>query len=75
MEAFTYADDAVLERIGFRHPRLGQMTGTRLRAHRSRYATRSSPKCMPGFLVIGTQRAVPPPYTICSRAAGIKASV
>ena len=26
MEAFTYADDTIIEGIGLRHPRLGQMT-------------------------------------------------
>ena len=56
MEAFTYADDAVLERIGFRHPRLGQMTvrasaGSPLALRHAKLS-----KCMPGFLVIGTQK-------------------
>ena len=56
MEAFTYADDAVLERIGLRHPRLGMMTvrtnaGSPLASRHARLS-----KCMPDFLVVGTQK-------------------
>lgn len=56
MEAFTYADDAVLEKIGMRHPRLGQMTvranqGSPLQVRHARLS-----RCMPSFLVVGTQK-------------------
>jgi hypothetical protein len=56
MEAFVYADDLVLERIGMRHTRLGQMTvrpapGSPLAQRHARLT-----KCMPNFLVIGTQK-------------------
>jgi hypothetical protein len=56
MEAFTYGDDVVLERIGMRHLRLGQMTvrptvGTPLQLRHQRLS-----KCMPSFLVVGTQK-------------------
>jgi hypothetical protein len=56
MEAFTYADDAVLDGIGLRHPRLGQMTvrpvqGSPLQVRHARLT-----RCMPSFLVVGTQK-------------------
>lgn len=56
MEAFTYADDVVLERVGMRHLRLGQMTvrpmpGTPLQLRHQRLS-----RCMPSFLVVGTQK-------------------
>ncbi len=56
MEAFTYADGAVLERIGMRHLRLGQMgvrpsLGSPLQLRHARLS-----RCLPSFLVIGTQK-------------------
>ena len=56
MEAFTFADDQVLGNVGLRHPRLGQMTvraspGTPLQKRHARLT-----KCMPKFLVVGTQK-------------------
>ena len=56
LEAFTFADDQVLEMIGLRHPRLGMMTaranpGSLLQRRHARLT-----RCMPSFLVIGTQK-------------------
>ena len=56
MEAFTYADDTIIEGIGLRHPRLGQMTvranaGSPMQVRHARLS-----RCMPSFLVVGTQK-------------------
>ncbi|KAL1499320.1 hypothetical protein AB1Y20_011528 [Prymnesium parvum] len=56
MEAFTFADDMVLQRIGLRHPRLGMMgarpnPGSLLHARHARLT-----RCMPSLLVVGTQK-------------------
>ena len=56
LEAFTFADDQVLETIGMRHTRLGMMTaranpGTLLQKRHARLT-----RCMPAFLVVGTQK-------------------
>ena len=56
LEAFTFADDQILETIGLRHPRLGQMTaranpGSLLQRRHARLT-----RCMPSFLVVGTQK-------------------
>ena len=56
MEAFTYADDEVLERIGLHHLRLGQMSvrpllGSPLQRRHARLS-----RCLPSFLVVGSQK-------------------
>ena len=56
LEAFTFADDQILETIGLRHPRLGQLTaranpGSLLQRRHARLT-----RCMPSFLVVGTQK-------------------
>ena len=56
MEAFTYADDAILARIGLHHPKLGMMSvrANAGSAMTTRHARLS--KCLPSFLVVGTQK-------------------
>ena len=55
-EAYTYASDLALARVGLQHKRLGLMRvrtapGSALERHRVRRT-----RCLPSFLVIGTQK-------------------